>query len=249
MNDHAGLTVEKVSRSFGGVQAVRDVSLKAPLGRITGLIGPNGAGKTSLINLISGLLAVDSGRVVCGGLDITRLPPHRVSKAGVARTFQNVRLWPEMSALDNVRIAYEQARDAHHTKCKMLRRRRESRDIAMELLNALQVRGAHELAVNLPYGLQRRVEIARALAPSPRIALLDEPVAGMNDPEANALAEVLAEVVSSRQVGILLVEHNMRFLMRLSSEVYVLDQGAVIASGAPEVVRRSPKVRSAYLGS
>jgi branched-chain amino acid transport system ATP-binding protein len=248
------LVLDKVSKAFGGVVAARDVDASIPPGRITGLIGPNGAGKTTIVNLITGMLSLTAGRILLAGRDLSTAPAEEVGRAGVARTFQNIRLLSEASVLDNVMIGFHR-----HERCSLVSAllslpssRRESanmRDGAMALLDRFEMkRFANHPAGSLAYGHQRRVEMMRALGSSPRVLLLDEPVAGMNDVEANELGEIF-RALAGGGMAVLLIEHNMRFVTSLCQHVYVLDSGRMIASGAPREVVRDPAVIAAYLGS
>jgi branched-chain amino acid transport system ATP-binding protein len=249
----SSLVLENVSRSFGGVHAVADVSLRAPRGSITGLIGPNGAGKTTLINLITGTLGLSSGRITLDGADLGMQEPDVVARRGVSRTFQNIRLLPEASVLENVMIGFHR-----HERVSILSgllglpaSRRETAQImdkSMTLLERFRLkRFAGMPAGALSYGHQRRVEMARAAASDPAILLLDEPVAGMNDIEANEMGDVFAELASGN-MGLLLIEHNIRFVTRMASHVYVLAAGRMICEGSPQAVMRDEQVVVAYLG-
>ena len=247
------LSVEHVSRTFGGLRAVRDVTLEIEPGRITGLIGPNGAGKTTLVNLVAGLLALTSGRVTYHGTDISTLPPHEIARLGLARTFQNVRLLPEQSVIENVMIGCH----AHETAglvaslLGLPSARREHAAViakAQTLLRQFEMEEfAGYAAGTLSYGHQRRIEMMRALATEPQLLLLDEPVAGMNDVEAEALGRIFRRLASDG-MGVLLIEHNMRFVMALCDSIYVLVQGALIAAGTPQEIARNQRVIDAYLG-
>jgi len=248
------LSLEGVERRFGGLSAVSGLSLAAAPRRITGLIGPNGAGKTTVINLITGLLRLSAGRVVFDGRDIGHDPPHAVARAGIARTFQNIRLLPEQSVLDNVAAGFHR-----HEAGPMLSallglpsaraaRRRTEHGAAVLLARFGMGAQARQLAGTLAYGHQRRVEIMRALATRPRLLLLDEPVAGMNDVEAAALGRMVRQL-ADEGMAVLLVEHNMRFVTATCDVVHVLDAGRLIASGTPVAVVADPAVIKAYLGA
>jgi branched-chain amino acid transport system ATP-binding protein len=249
----SGLKLSDVSRQFGGLHAVKGLSLHVKPGRITGLIGPNGAGKTTVVNLIAGLLKLTSGRILLDDVAIDELPPHEVARLGIARTFQNIRLLKEATVLDNVVVGcrdeeavsfYAQALGLPAVRAA----RQASIDRAKSLMADLGMSEfAGQLAGELSYGHQRRVEMMRALALNPKILLLDEPVAGMNDIEAEELGRVFRKL-AERGIGILLIEHNMRFVMSLCDEVYVVASGELIDHGSPQTVRSNPRVIEAYLG-
>jgi len=228
------LELERVSRSFGGVHAVDRCSFAVRQGDIHGLIGPNGAGKTTLLNLVSGLIQPTGGSIVLAGRRIDRLPPHRIAALGVARTYQSIRLFPDLSAISNV-IAGEhlRRRDTVLESLLFLPSARREQEAARERARALLARvglleRAEERAANLSYGEQRRVEIARALAADPAVLLLDEPTAGMNPAEVSAVGRLIAEVASQGHT-VLLVEHNVKLVMSICRTITVLDFGEVIA--------------------
>lgn len=249
-----GLVLDGVTRAFGGVVAVDDLSLTVEPGRITGLIGPNGAGKSTVVNLITGLLRLTAGRIRLGGRDITEAEAPEVARAGIARTFQTVRLLKEASVLDNVVAGFHRHERAGLAAGLLglpsaLREGRELRRRAAAILERFGMAGfADQPAGSLSYGHQRRVEMMRALAMEPQLLLLDEPVAGMNDVEADALGRIVAELAGDG-LGVLLIEHNMRFVLSLCAEIHVIDSGRLIASGTPAAVRRDPAVIAAYLGA
>ena len=249
----AALSLAGVSRRFGGVQAVRDLSMTVEPGRITGLIGPNGAGKTTVVNLITGLLKLTAGSISLDGRDIHELPPHQVARLGIARTFQNIRLLKEASVLDNIVAGCRQEETVPlYAQVLGLPAMRRARAASIARARVLMTElGMNEyadhLAGELSYGHQRRVEIMRALALDPTVLLLDEPVAGMNDTEAEELGRIFRKL-ATRGIAILLIEHNMRFVMALCDEIYVVATGELIDHGAPESVRANPRVIEAYLG-
>ena len=248
------LAMQGVSKHFGGIVAVSGIEMAVPPGKITGLIGPNGAGKTTLINLITGVLAVTSGTIRFGGTDITQAPAYRVARAGITRTFQNIRLLAEASVVDNVMIGFYRGErtSALASLLGLPSARRETAQLRERVLQLLERFGMAKFAMHeaggLAYGHQRRVEIMRALASSPELILLDEPVAGMNDVEAAELGHIFVQLAQGG-MGVLLIEHNVRFITRLCDNVYVLDAGKIIASGTPREVVRNPAVITAYLGA
>jgi branched-chain amino acid transport system ATP-binding protein len=250
----ATLQLEGVSRHFGGVPAVDNLNLAVKAGTITGLIGPNGAGKTTVVNLVMGLLHLSAGRVLLDGADVSRAEAADLARAGVARTFQNIRLVPHASVLDNVLSGFTRHATAglFANALGLPRARAEAAanvDKAMALLTRFQMEQfAQHRASALSYGHQRRIEMMRALAMKPSLLLLDEPVAGMNDTEANYLGRIFREV-ADEGVAVLLIEHNMRFVSSICSYLYVLSSGRLIAEGQPGAVLRQPQVIEAYLGA
>jgi branched-chain amino acid transport system ATP-binding protein len=247
------VSLEGASRHFSGVQAVKGLSMSVLPGQITGLIGPNGAGKTTVVNLISGLLKLNGGRIRLDDRDIGELAPQEVALLGVARTFQNIRLLNEVNVIDNILVGFHRSdRTSFPAQALGLLSVRRTRAALAERARALLAEFAMGeyaqcLAGELSYGHQRRVEIMRALAPEPKVLLLDEPVAGMGDVEADKLA-VIFRRLAVRGLAVLLIEHNMRLVMSLCDEVYVLASGELIAHGAPEQVRTDSAVIDAYLG-
>jgi branched-chain amino acid transport system ATP-binding protein len=250
----SSLRLDHVSKSFGGILAATDVSLDVAPGRITGLIGPNGAGKTTIVNLITGVLKLTAGTIHLGDEDLTTAPAHMVARAGVSRTFQNIRLLADATVIENVIVGFHRHEQATLPAQiaglpSSLRESRELREKAMDLLEQFNMaRYASYPAGGLAYGHQRRVEMMRAIATAPKILLLDEPVAGMNDVEADELGVIFRKLADGG-VGLLLIEHNVRFVTRMCSQVYVLDSGKMIATGRPEDVMRNPAVVAAYLGT
>lgn len=230
-----------VGRSFSGLRALQDVDLTVEQGQIVGLIGPNGSGKTTLLNVMSGVLPRTTGRVFLGEVDISAWPAHRVAVAGVARTFQNIRLFGQMTVLENVEVGA-----ALHARSPLgpeVRRAARASLIDTGLADV-----ADRTASKLPYGVQRRVEIARALAMEPTFLLLDEPGAGANEAESDELRDLIAEVCAKRNLGMLVVEHDLRLIMRLANRIVVLNEGRRISEGTADEVRADPVVRDAYFG-
>jgi branched-chain amino acid transport system ATP-binding protein len=248
------LDVRNVSRTFGGLTAVSDFSLQLAVGELVGLIGPNGAGKTTCFNLITGVYPPSRGEIRLGDRRINGLNPVAINRAGIARTFQNIRLFQNLTVLDNVVVGF--TRSAEHGLLRTIfrtprfaRERDDAERRGMELLHTLGLDAkAHFVAKNLPYGDQRRLEIARALATGPQILLLDEPAAGMNPAEKVDLMGLIRLIRDRFRLGILLIEHDMKLVMSICERITVLDHGETIACGTPEEVQNSPDVIEAYLG-
>ncbi len=247
------LSIRGIGKHFGGLQVLEDVNIEVPGGAIFALIGPNGAGKTTVFNLVTGLIKPSSGSIAFEGRDLAGVPPHQITRLGIARTFQNIRIFPDMTLLENVMVG------RHHllnygglallfATPAFREAERRSRDRALELLSWVKLdHKADATADNLSYGEQRKLEFARALATEPKLLLLDEPVAGMNPSEKAVLMEEIRNI-RDRGYGVFLIEHDMRFVMNLCDRVAVLNFGRIIAEGPPDEIRTHPDVIEAYLG-
>ena len=248
------LSVAAVTKRFGGLTAVSDFTIALHPGELVGLIGPNGAGKTTVFNLITGVYTPTEGRIAVAGTDTAGLTPDRITALGIARTFQNIRLFDEMTVLENVKTAYNLRSDYGLLDAILRTKRFREQEAAlhtraMDLLTTMGLaEEAQERAASLAYGEQRRLEIARALATEPRLLILDEPAAGMNAQETDDLMEMLHDIRSRFSLTLLLIEHDMKFIMRMCERIVVLDQGKIIARGTPEEIKSDPIVIAAYLG-
>ncbi len=253
-NDESVLHAKNVTIRFGGLTAVSDFNLDMRPRELVGLIGPNGAGKTTLFNMLTGVYKPTEGEIVIGGTSTREMKPYHITSLGVARTFQNIRLFKELTVLDNVKIGghihykYSSTSAVLHTN-RFHQAEEEAEVEAMKLLDIFGLRRrAHDYATNLPYGDQRRLEIARALSARPKLLLLDEPAAGLNDSETRSLMNTIHDIRDRFQIAILLIEHNMELVMGICERIVVLNFGKTIATGTPEQIRSNDAVIEAYLG-
>jgi branched-chain amino acid transport system ATP-binding protein len=248
------LKATKLSKEFGGLKAVSNFDVTIEKGELIGLIGPNGAGKTTAFNLLTGVYEPTTGEIEFDGRSIVGLKPYQITQRGLARTFQNIRLFSELSVLDNVKIAYH-----FHVKYGILesvlhmgRYHKEEAEIEEKAIAILKIFNLadkkDEISKNLPYGEQRRLEIARALAAQPKLLLLDEPAAGMNPQETQQLMKMIQWIKQEFDLTILLIEHDMSLVMNVCERIYVLEYGSIIAQGVPEEIKNNPRVIEAYLG-
>lgn len=248
------LQVKNMTHFFGGLRAVHNYDLGIELGQVRGLIGPNGAGKTTIFNLITGIYQPTEGEIIFDGQNLVGLQPYQIAAQGICRTFQTLRLWRHMTVLDHVKLArYSKLHyglsGAFFGTARRHREEAESEKMAYDLMEMVGIsQHADQVVINLPYGVQRRVEMARALASEPQLLLLDEPTAGMNPEELVEMMEVIRRVRDELGLAIFLIEHRMKVVMDLCQTIQTLDFGEVIAEGTPEEIRSNPRVIDAYLG-
>lgn len=248
------LKVDEISKSFGGVQATQEVSFSVREGEVLGIIGPNGAGKTTLFNLLTGIYRVDEGNILLDGCSIIGKSPREISRLGISRTFQNIRLFKELTVLENVMVPFEAEQGYNIFECMLhtgnfRKKQQQARNYAMELLEAVGIEEfAEKKPKELPYGHQRKLEIARALVLGKKVLLLDEPTSGMNPVETEQTLETIQKIRDRFHISILIIEHHMGVVMNLCTNILVLDFGKQIAYGKPESVKNDPAVIEAYLG-
>ena len=248
------LRTNHVTMQFGGLTAVSDFTIHVDEGEIVGLIGPNGAGKTTIFNAITGMYTPTSGEIFLGDKNITGMAPHAITASGIARTFQNIRLFSKLSVLENVMVACWLREKPRLVESVLhlpgyLRKEKRSMEFAREMLDTVGLLGNEDdISVSLPYGKQRRLEIVRALATGPKLLLLDEPAAGMNPQESNELMDFIVSVRDKFRISVFLIEHHMQVVMGICTRMYVLDYGITIAEGPPSEIQKNQKVIDAYLG-
>jgi len=248
------LDVTNISKTFGGVRAVDNLSFSVDASSIVGIIGPNGAGKTTVFNLVTGVYEADSGQILLNGRDLRGLPQHEITRSGVARTFQNIRLFKGLSVLENVMTAADPHSTYNILDVLTLSRRKRQREkqvkeLSRDFLNIVGLSHLeNEKPENLPYGLQRKLEIARALATNPKVLLLDEPAAGLNPSEVRDFIDLVQRLHSDYKFSILVIEHRMEVIMTLCSHIYVLTFGKLLASGTPSEIQNNKEVLEAYIG-
>jgi len=248
------LRTEGVTMQFGGLTAVKDFNLVLNKGEIVALIGPNGAGKTTAFNMITGVYIPTKGKIYYKGKDITKMPPHNITKLGIARTFQNIRLFKDLSVLDNVLIANHLhiKSNLFEALLRLPKYKNEDKKMLKKSLDLLEIVGLidvkNEKSSSLPYGMQRRLEIARALATNPEVLLLDEPAAGMNPKETEDLTKFIKQIRDDFDLTIFMIEHHMQVVMGISQRIYVFDYGITIAHGSPNEIQNNQRVIEAYLG-
>lgn len=254
-NTQSILTTDNITMQFGGLRAVSNLALNAAPQQIVGLIGPNGAGKTTAFNMITGVYRPTSGRILFDGHDITGLKPNKITELGIARTFQNIRLFPSMTVLENVLLSKHVRLKANWLEAifslpRYTKARKQHIEECMVLLEQVQLADlANEMATSLPYGKQRRLEIARAMATQPKMILLDEPAAGMNPQESLELMDFIAKIRDEFKLTVLMIEHHMEVVMGICEHIVVLDHGEPIAQGTPTEIQNNQQVIEAYLGA